>query len=895
MPILSWFRTVFQTLFRRDDVYRDMDKEMENWLATLIEEKVAAGMRLEQARREALLEMGGIERAKERVWEVRSGVGFDGLLWDLRYTLRTLRRNPGFTAVAILSLALGIGANTAIFSIYSSIFMGKLQVRDPDGLVEIYTSNPEEDDFMVHSVSSWLDFTDIRRQGSEVFDDVLVYNVGVSILDTGDDSVYLIGEEVSANYFDMLGVDPVLGRGFIEKEEGIVGAAPTIVIGYEYWQNSYGGDPGVIGGTMTLNGRDFTIIGVAPETFHGLFPLNADYWYPMTLYSTLHPDDTRLTSRRARQIFLKGRLREGTTVEDAQAALDVISARLAQEYPDSNESIRFIAISSSDVSLHPELDTILKGFTFFLMCMVGLVLLIACTNLATMLMARATARRREIGIRLAIGAGRFRLLRQLLTESTLLALLGGIAGLALGWWIIRLLVAFQPPIPMTLDITLGINGNVLLFTFILSIVTGIVFGLLPATQSTRPELISALKDAYSSAGGRLRRFGIKNSLVVFQVAVSALFLVFSGLFLRSLGNVSAIDKGFDIEHGVIATLETSDSGYTLEESRAFYAELLDRFASLPGVVSVGMTDRMPLGYSISTRDFFPVSGSSELDEEGEGIDYSQVDTGYFRTMGIPILSGRDFLASDLAGGEGVLIVNETMAHRFWPGGDAIGSRVAIDEEGEEVYTIIGIAIDGRYRSLGEDPRPYAYFASAQQSNLFAHVIARTDSPAGNLVPIARDHIRQIDSKLPILDIVTVPEHLELMLFIPRALAALLTGLGLLTLILGTTGLYGIIAYDVSRRTREVGIRISLGARKSRVLRKIVLDGLKLVITGTVIGLVLALLTTRFLASMLFGISPTDPVTFLGVTLLFIVVAIAATLRPAWKAADINPVQALQHE
>jgi predicted permease len=308
-----------------------------------------------------------------------------------------------------------------------------------------------------------------------------------------------------------------------------------------------------------------------------------------------------------------------------------------------------------------------------------------------------------------------------------------------------------------------------------------------------------------------------------------------------------------------------------------------------------MSDRMPLGYSISTREFYPVSGSSALDEEGENIDFSQVDTGYFRTMGTPILSGRGFLGSDMAGGEGVLIINETMARRFWPGGDAIGSQVAIDEEGEDVYTIIGIVKDGKYRSLGEDPRPYAYFASAQQSSLFAHVIARTESPAGDLVPLVREHIRQIDSKLPILDIVTVPEHLELMLFVPRALAALLTGLGLLSLILGTTGLYGIIAYDVSRRTREVGIRISLGARKSRVLREIVADGLKLVIIGTVIGLVLAFLTTRFLSSMLFGISPTDPVTFIGVTLLFILVAVAATLRPAWRAADINPVQALQQE
>jgi len=895
MPFLSWIRTAFSTWFRRDEVYRDMDEEMESWLAILVDEKIREGMRPEQARREALREMGVLDHVKRKIWEVRSGIGFGNLLWDLRYALRTLRRAPVFAAVAVLSLALGIGANTAIFSIYSSIFLKKLPVHDPAGLIEIYTNDSEEDDFMTYSVSSYADFVDIRKQCADVLEDVIIYNVGVAILDTGTDSEYLIGEEVSANYFDMLGVNPVLGRGFIEEEDGIVGAAPTVVIGYTCWQNRFGGDAGVIGRAIPLNGHDFTIIGVAPETFRGLFPLNADIWYPITLYPMLHPGEDNLTSRGARSQFIKGRLREGVTIEEARAGLDVVGSRLAREYPESNESVEFLALLSDDVGLHPELDAVIKGFSFFLMCMVGLVLLIACTNLASMLMARATARRREIGVRLAIGASRFRLLRQLLTESLLLALLGGLAGLVLGWWLIRLLLAFKPPIPIPINLDLGINMNVLAFTFLLSIVTGIVFGLLPAAQSTRPELVTALKDAYGTAGGRLRRFGIRNSLVVAQVAVSALFLIFSGLFLRSLGNAGAIDRGFDIEHGVIATIETGDSGYSLEESRVFYAELLDRFAALPGVVSVGMTDRMPLGYSISTREFYPVSGSNLLDEEGENVDYSAVDPGYFETMGTPILSGRCFNESDITGGERVLIINETMARLYWPDGNAIGSQVALDDAGERVYSIVGIAKDGKYRSLSENQRPYVYFASAQQSNMFAHVIARTNSSASGLVPLVRDLIRQIDSHLPILDIVTVPEHMELMLFLPRALAGLLAGLGILSLILGTTGLYGVIAYDVSRRTREVGIRISLGARKSKVLREIVGDGLKLVIVGTVVGLGLALIATRFLSSALYGISPSDPVTYLGVTLLLILIALVATWRPAVRAAGINPVDALRQE
>lgn len=879
-----------------------LDEELRFHLEERLKQLMQTGLTREEAQAEVRRLFGDVEEIRKECQELNRGISrrqrrifLKDLSLDIRFSLRTLRRQPVFTIVAILSLALGIGANTAIFSIYSSVFLEKLPVREPDQLVELYSNEPDTEDFMKHSVSSYPDFMDIREQGAEVFEDVMIYNVTVAIFDNEQDSEYLFGEMVSANYFELLGVDPILGRGFIEEEEGFVGAPPTVVLGYDFWQNRFGGDPDVIGTAIPLNGHNFTIVGVAPKNFRGLFPLTADVWYPITLIPTLHPGDNQLSSRSSQTFFLKARLREGITIDEARSALDVISVRLAQEYPETSGSRRFLALPSKDVSLHPDLDTILHGFTLFLMGMVGLVLLIACTNLANLLMARATTRRREIGVRLAIGASRFRLLRQLLTESTLLALLGGLVGLAFGWWLIHLLVTFQPPIPIPINLDLGINGNVLAFTFCLSIVTGIIFGLLPATQTTRPDLVNALKGADDAAGGHLRRLNLRNTLIISQVAISALLLIFSGLFLRSLGNANTVDPGFDIEHGVIATIEISESGYSTEEGQVFFTNLLDRLAVLPGVVSIGMTDRMPLGYSISMQSFYSVSGTSELDAEGEDLDYSAVNTGYFRTMGIPILLGRDFNEFDITGAERVMIINETMARRYWPDGNMIGSQVALDETGEDLITVVGIAKDGKYLTLGEAPRPFAYFASAQQSNMFTHVIARTNSSASSLVPMVRDHIRQIDSHLPILDIVTVPEHLQLMLFLPRALASLLAGLGFLSLILGTIGLYGVIAYDVSRRTREVGIRISLGARKSQVLRQIVGNGLKLVAIGTMIGLALAFITTRFLASMLFGISPTDPITFLGISLLFVGIAIAASWRPAWRAADINPIEALRQE
>lgn len=806
-----------------------------------------------------------------------------------------MRKTPGFAAVAILSLALGIGANSAIYSIYSSIFLRKPPLHEPDRLVEIYSNEPDESIGMEYAPSSYPDYMDIRDQGTDIFEGVLLYNVAVAILELGGESKYLFGEEVTANYFDLLGVEAALGRTFIAGEEDLAGALPTVILSYSFWQNQFGGDPDIIGRTIPLNGYDFTIIGVAPEKFNGLFPINADLWYPITVDTTIHPDSTRLTSRSSQSLFIRARLRPDVTADQARAALDVISGRLSQEYPDSNSERRFLLVPSDEMSLHPQLDGVIKGFTYTLMGMVGLVLLIACMNLASMLLARATVRRKEIGVRLAVGASRFRLVRQLLTESTLLSLIGGFVGLGFAWWLIKLLLAVQPPIPIPININIGLDANVLFFAFCLSLVTGIVFGLLPATRSTRPELVSALKDALGSTGGRLRKYGLRSSLVVVQVAVSALFLTFAGLFLRSLGNASSIDPGFDIKNGVVATLETSESGYTEAEGRAFFDELATRMATLPGVVSVGMSDRMPLGYSISMRDIYPETDQVEIPEDGVGTDYSNIGNGFFPTMGVPILFGRNFNELDTVGGEPVMIVNETFARRYWPGGNAVGKRVGLDSEGETICTIIGIAKDGKYRSLGENPRPYMFLPYSQRHSGFMHVIARTTSDATALVPQVRQIIKEIDNRMPIMDLVTIPEHLELMLFLPRALASLLTGLGFLSLILGATGLYGIVAYDVSRRTREVGIRISLGAQKSQVLNLVLWDGLRLVITGTLFGLGLALLTTRFLRTMLYGISPVDPLTFAGVFLLFLCVATAATLRPARRASSIDPIEALRYE
>jgi len=833
----------------------------------------------------------GPTRGPRRVKEL---IGIGAQVRDFRHTFRMLARNPGFTTIAVLSLALGIGANTAIFSIYSSVFLRQLPVEDPGSLVDIYTNDADEDAGIQYGPSSYADFVDWREQTRDVFDGMVLYNVAVVIRETGDESEFLFGEEVTANYFDVLGVRPVLGRAFA-PEDGAIGASPTVVIGHSFWKNRLGGDRDVLGKTIRLTGHDFAIIGVAPEEFVGLFPLQADVWHPITLDPLLHPGSTRLVSRGANQLWIKGRLKAGVTAEQARAALTLVSTRLAEEYPETNSERRALLVPTDEVALHPQLDGIIKGFTVSLMAMVGLVLLIACTNLASMLLARALARRREIGIRLALGAGRLRLIRQLLTESTTLAILGGLVGLALAYWLIQALLAVRPPIMMPVHLNIGVDANALMFTLVVSVLTGVIFGLMPALQSTRQELVGAVKDEHGLIEGRLRRVGLRSLLVVAQVAVCAVLLVCAGLFLRSLGNARSVDTGFTLREGVVATLQLSESGYDTEQGRAFVEELKTRITALPGVLSVAYCDRMPLGQSLSITEVYPQTPHVQVDENGVDVDYATVGQDYFRTMGVPILFGRAFNQMDLPEGERVVIVNNTFARTFWPGEGAIGQQVRVGGADEEPSTIVGVARDGKYRSLGERPRFFLYRPYAETSFGFTHVVAASSVDGTELVQPVRREIRELDSHLPILDLTTVSGHMELMLFLPRALAAVLVGLGLLVLILGTTGLYGVIAYDVSRRTREVGIRMSVGAQKSQVLRLVMWDGLKLVGIGTVTGLLIAFLATRLLESMLFNISPADPVTFVAVTVLFLGVAVAATLTPAMRASSIDPVEALRCE
>jgi macrolide transport system ATP-binding/permease protein len=894
MSVRARIRSTLRSLFRKEELARELDEELRHYLESLVEEKMRRGLSREAATREARLELGGVEQVKEKVREIRLGTGLDTFGQDVRYAVRTLRTHPGFALIAILSLALGIGANTTIFSLYNSILLRRPPLKEIDRFVEVYTREQDSDD-LEFGPSSYADYLDLQEQTTDVFDAMVIYNTTMPILEGPDANEYVLGEVVSTNYFDVVGIRPALGRFFDPSIDGAVGAPPTVVIGHHLWQSHFGSDPGVIGRVITITGLDFTVIGVAPKGFGGLFPMEAGIWYPITLRPLINSRSTELTYRGERTNWIKARLRDGIGHDEARAALTVIAARLEQEHPDTNTGCSFKLVPSNTISLHPQLDGLITGFTLFLMVMVGLVLLIACTNLASMLLARALSRRREIGIRLAMGAGRFRLIRQLLTESILLALLGGMLGLVLTYALLHLLLAVQPPIPIHISVDLGLDVRVLAFTVALSFVTGIIFGLIPALQSTRFQLMGALRDEYGVLTRRLRRVSLRSGLVVAQVAVSALLMVFAGLFLRSLSRANRVDTGFDLRQGVVGTFILYESGLSAEEGQSFFQRLIERVSTLPGVESVAMTDRMPLGYGISTTSVHPQNSDVEIDADGVSTDFSLISAGYFETMGIPILSGRAFTTMDQGEGEEVVIVNETFARAYWPAGTALGQYVRVGDAEELPRRIVGIARDGRYRSLGERTRPYIYFPVRDRNLLIGFLIVRSSLDGKTLLQPVREAIREVDRHVPLLDLATVSRHLELMLVLPRLLAGLLTGLGLFSLVLGTTGLYGVVAYDVSCRVREVGIRMSLGAQRSQVLRLIIGDGLKLVLVGSALGLGLAWLTSRSLASMLIGIRPGDPVTYGLVEVLFLLVALIATWQPAHTASTVDPIEALHKE
>jgi putative ABC transport system permease protein len=810
---------------------------------------------------------------------------------DFRYAIRRLIRSPGFTVVAVLSLALGIGANTAMFSMVNAVLMRDLPVRAPEQLVEVYTSDSGG---YPYATTSYPDFTDLRER-TDLFSGVVGTRTFLARLERGGEPQMAFGEAVSWDYFQVLGVPMALGRSFLPEEDATPGSHPVTILGYRTWVRDFDRSPDVLGRTVRLNGVSFTIVGVAPEAFTGTLPvLVTGFYAPLMMTDALMGGGSagQLERRSSRSMFVKARLAAGVTVEQSNQALKAFSAGLAEAFPESNEGAVLSALPSGDVALHPFVDRLLKPVAALLLGVVGLVLLIACANLASFLLARAEERRKEIAIRLALGATRGALIGQLLVESTMLAALGGAAGVALAYWTLRLLMAFKPPLPVPVDLNIAMDGTVFLFTAAVSLLAGIAFGLAPALQSTNPDVAPTLKNE-AGRTGRPGRFNLRNALVVVQVAFSFVLLIGAGLFVRSLQKAQRIDPGFDTGPAALIWPMTTLSGYaTSEQERDFERQAVERLLAHPAIDRVALADRLPLGAAVQTHGFVLPGVESKSPDGTIDIDNAHVNPGYFEAMGVPILRGRGFNETDVDG-ERIVVVSSAFVERYYPGEDMVGRLI---EDGHaHPIRIIGIARDTRIRTLGEAPRPYVYELQGQPEYTGMQYIIRGRGTSVELLAAAREVFDELDPNLVYFERKTMNEHLALMLFPPRMAALLLSVFGGLGLVLSAIGIYGVVSYTVARRTREMGIRMSLGASARNVVVMAVGGGMRLVLIGGVIGVILAGAVTWSIAGFLFGIGSTDIATFSAIPILLSAVALLAAFVPARRASRVDPVRALRAE
>jgi len=820
-------------------------------------------------------------------------------LRDLRHGVRQLARQPGFAAAAIASLALGIGLNTTLFSVVNAVLLRDTAVTAPDRLVEIYTSL--RDDFP-QMTTSYPDYMDVRASADSL-QGIAGHSYVRGILSAGEPATLATGEAVTANYFEVLGVRPAMGRGFREDENVSPGAAPVVVVSHGLWQRRLGGRSDVLGSTIKLSGLEYTIVGVAPARFTGTLPgIPTEFWTPVMMVDRLvfsgmqatsdqDPGKTRLDRRGTRWLFLKGRLADGRTVEEARAQVQATFARLAADYPLTNEKISASVLPAANVRFHPMLDGYVRAASAVLLVAVGFVLLIACGNVANLLLARSTARRREFAIRAAIGASRARLIRQLLSEGLVLAVAGGTAGVLLASWAGRALSGFGTnvfPIPVSFDFS--IDGTVLAYALAVSVGTAILFGLAPAWSSSRPELVPALKA--SAEGDVRRRFSLRDALVVSQLALSLVLLVAGALLTRGLLTARNTDLGFDPAPIASLSFNLQMNGYDVERATAFRDRAREALGALPGVTAVSTSSRLPLAPDINVESIL-VPGHHTPQDEGAVVDSVSVGAEYFRTVGVPIIAGRAFTEDDVRQSRRVAIVNETMARQYWPDGSAVGRRIHSDRFESEPYEIVGVARDHKVRSVGEDPRPYIHFPSGPSRQI--GFVVRTATPAASALPMLRQALWALERDIVFTEDVTASQIANTTVAPTRIGAQVLGAFGALALLLAAVGLYGVVAYSVSRRRREVGIRMALGASRGRVLQQVLGQGSRLALIGVTIGVIASAIVGRVLESLLYGVSGFDPIAYIAAAGTLIAVALAANIVPALTAARTNPVTALRSE
>jgi predicted permease len=884
------FRRV-RGLVRAETIHREIDEEARFHIEMRIDENIRRGMPPEDARRDAERRFGNLTRMKERGYEVRGGRWLETLWQDLRFGARMLLKNPGFTLIAITTLALGIGANTAIFTLVNAVFLQPLPVSEPARLMSVFgmdEKNPQID----FSTISWPNFKDYRDQ-NDVFTGMIAFQYVSLNFSGGDEPQWLYGMIVTGNYFDLLGVKAAIGRTFVPEEDRTPGTHPVVVLSYSAWRRRFGGDPAIVGRAIKLNGLDYAVVGVAADRFKGTDVIGGvDCWVPMMMHDQVLNGVYRegFNSRRALILSVIGRLKPGVTEQKAETAMRAIGRRLEQDYPKDNDkrNVTLIPLNQSP----PQQRSVYLKVSGVLFAVVGLVLLIACANVANLLLAQAATRRKEISLRMALGAGRARLIRQLLTESLMLALAGSGVGLLLAVAGRDLLWAFRPPWIGAGDLNLSFDPRVLGFTLLISLLTGSIFGLAPALQASRVELITELKEKGSHAVRGHRWFSLRNLLVVGQVALSLVALIGAGLFLRSLSNAQRINPGFETEKLLVLSFDVGVQGYDKARGMEHYRRVVEKVEAIPGVISAAIASARPFALGFVRTVF--VEGQ-EPSGGGRGIMtiVGTVDPKYFETIGIPLVRGRNFTEADHENTPPVVVINEAMAKRFWPNQDAVGKRFRFF--GNDVsQEVIGVVKDSTALNIGEAPRPVAYLSLLQDFPSWVTLHVRTAGDPSGLLATVRREVQALDRTMP-LTTATISQLIGRGLWGARMGAALLSVFGLLALILASVGIYGVLSFSVSQRTSEFGIRLALGARPSDVFRLVLGQTLTLVAAGTTIGITGGLIVTRMVTNLLYGVSAVDPMTFVGMPLLLLLVALLASYLPARRATKIDPMIALRCE
>lgn len=810
---------------------------------------------------------------------------------DISYAIRSLLKRPGFVSIAVITLALGIGANTAIFSLVNAVLLRSLPVDRPGEIVSVAVRG-KDDSMSAFSYPNYRDF----RDRNEALSGLLVYRFVPLSLSRSGANERVWGFEVSGNYFDVLGVKAIKGRTFLAEEDKTPLTHPVAVVSYESWQRRFGGDPDLVGKDVLLNNHQFKVIGIAPEGFKGTeLVYTPEIWLTASMMAWVEPGANWLDDRNTRNFFAVGRLKPGTDARQAEASLNLLALQLGKEYPDTNEGMSIRIVPPGFIL--PELRGAVVNFTWVLMGAVALVLLVTCTNLAGLMLARATDRRREIAIRLAMGANRWRLIRQLLTESVLLSLVGGVAGMLLAVWIIQLLLAFKPPIdfPLSLDVT--VDWRVLLFSLGVSLVAGAIFGLAPALQATRPGLSQALRE--TSAQGGASRTRLRSVLVVAQIAISLVVLISAGLVVRTLLQLQTMNPGFDPQNALTMSFDLGLQGYDKQRGQQFYRQLAERVQALPGVKAAAVSSYIPLTLNYNSRNIF-VEGQPA--ERGENVPLAMNGSAgprYFETMRTPVIHGREFTDQDLEDSEQVAVVNETFVRRLMPNvsssSEALGKRISFGAPGGPFIRIVGVTPDGKYFNIAEDPRPFIWTPMAQDYSTNGILTVRTEGNPEPLLAAVRKEVQALDPNLPLFDVKTLSDHMRFALFPARVAATVLGVFGFVALLLSAIGIYGITSYTVAQRTHEIGIRLALGAQLSDVLGLVLKHGLKLTAIGAALGLFGAYLATRAITSVLYGVSATDPLTFGVVSLLLIGVALLACYVPSRRATKVDPLIALRSE